>query len=177
MTDSLPRVMVDIETLGLDRHASIISLGAVRFDAGRLGDTFYREISFDSNREHDRSIEQDTWEWWTEDQDVDEEWLRSGDGLAEVLSDFAAWYGNSHEIWANSPSFDCEALEHAFAQVNIIEPWEFYEERDYRTLKNLPIAPELKMNGEEHHALDDAKHQARVAAETLERLQGVMADA
>ena len=172
----LPRIMVDIETLGLDRHTAIISLGAVRFDAGRLGETFYRKINVESNRGRGRSIDQGTWDWWLDDQDADEDWLRSGDDLGDVLPEFAAWYGNADEVWANSPSFDCEALEDAFGQLDYTEPWEFYEERDFRTLKSLPIAPDIEMEGEEHHALDDAKHQAHVASATLKRLQGVSVD-
>jgi hypothetical protein len=168
----LPRVMVDIETLGLTRDAAIISLGAVRFDAGKLGTTFHRQISLASNNRHDRHIDEDTWNWWTEDRGAEESFLRDGDTLEAVLSDFAEWYGEAAEVWANAPSFDCEALEHAYDQIDSPEPWDFYEERCYRTLSALPVAPELEMQGEEHNALDDAFHQARVAKITLQRLEG-----
>jgi DNA polymerase III alpha subunit (gram-positive type) len=174
--ERLSRVMIDIETLGLDRHAAIISLGATRFDAGQLGETFYRKINLPSNNSHDRSIDEDTWDWWLDEQNVDESWLRSGDDLDEVLSDFAAWYGSAEEVWANSPSFDCEVLEHAYGQVNIIEPWEFYEERDYRTLSSLSIAPDPEMTGEEHNALDDAEHQAYVTSVTLNQIRTMTVD-
>jgi len=49
-------------------------------------------------------------------------------------------------------------------------PWEYYDERDYRTLSSLPIAPEVEQDGVEHDALADAKHQAHVAAATLKRI-------
>ena len=171
------RVMVDIETLGLDRHAAIISLGAVRFDAGKMGETFYREVNLESNDAHGRTIDEDTWDWWTDEQGADEATLRAGADLVDVLADFAEWYGDADEIWANSPSFDCELLEDAYAQTPYSEPWEFWEERDYRTLSELPVAPDLEMQGEEHHALDDAKHQAHVAATTLKRLNSVAQEA
>lgn len=145
----------------------------MRFDAGRLGLTFHRQISLESNQALDRSIDQDTWDWWTDEQGADEAFLRDGDDLATVLADFATWYGDAEEVWANAPSFDCEALEHTYGQTEYTEPWEFYEERDYRTLSSLPVAPEFDMDGEEHNALDDAKHQARVAAATLQRLEGM----
>ena len=48
-------------------------------------------------------------------------------------------------------------------------PWAFYEERDFRTLKNLPDAVEVEHEGTEHDALDDAIYQARYALENLRR--------
>jgi hypothetical protein len=58
-------------------------------------------------------------------------------------------------------------LEHAFETVGIDAPWEFYEERDFRTVKELPFAANVARDGVEHDALDDAVYQARVVAQTL----------
>jgi hypothetical protein len=58
-------------------------------------------------------------------------------------------------------------LEAAFDAIGMTEPWEYHQERDVRTLRSLPGVPELEMVGEEHDALDDAKHQARIASEGL----------
>jgi hypothetical protein len=168
--------MVDIETLGLDRDSAIISIGAVRFDAGRLGLTFHRQISLESNRDHGRTVDEGTWDWWIDEQGADESFLREGDDLETVLADFAAWYGNAEEVWANAPSFDCEALEHAYAQTEYNEPWAFYEERDVRTVKNLPGVEEPEFEGTEHNALDDAKHQARLVNRVLGAMEVSHAD-
>ncbi|MFQ3447413.1 3'-5' exoribonuclease domain-containing protein, partial [Escherichia coli] len=46
--------------------------------------------------------------------------------------------------------------------------WEFYQERDYRTLKNLPGRPDIEQENE-HHALADAEYQATVAEQMLDR--------
>jgi DNA polymerase III epsilon subunit-like protein len=177
MTDELDRVMVDIETLGLETGAAIISIGAVRFGPDGLGQTFYRSIDRESCVVVGLEIDQDTLEWWRDQGEVADEVLNGGDELADVLEDFAEWFGTADEVWANSPSFDCEMLEVAYDAVGLVEPWEFYQERDVRTLKALPIAPDFEQDGEEHHALDDAQYQARTVAETLRRLDATEAKA
>lgn len=164
------RVMLDIETLGLDSGCAIVSIGAVRFGAGELGETFYRSISLSSCQEHGLEIDAGTLEWWLDQDETAQTQLAGGDALDEALRDFVDWYGDADEIWANSPSFDCSILSAAFDSVGIEAPWDYWSERDFRTLKKLPVAVEMEQAGTEHDALDDAKHQAHVAAATLKRL-------
>jgi DNA polymerase III epsilon subunit-like protein len=175
MTDSsggsLDRVMVDIETLGLERGAAILSIGAVRFGPGLLGDQYEGHISLSSAQEAGLEIDANTLEWWLDQDEQAREQLTKGIDIREVLRSFSEWYGDADEVWANSPSFDCELLEHAFEAVGMEAPWEFYDERDYRTVKTLPVAPDTDHDGVEHDALDDAKHQAYVAAAALRRLE------
>lgn len=170
------RVMVDIETLGLEPGASIVSIGAVRFDAGEGGDRFRASISLTSCEAAGLTIDAETLEWWLTQNEVAKRQLVGGDPLAEVLEDFAEWYGDADEIWANSPSFDCELLSAAYDAVGLDEPWDFWTERDFRTLSSLEAAPEAEQDGVEHDALDDAVHQAEIAAETLARLEEVSVD-
>lgn len=165
------RVMVDIETLGLETGAAILSIGAVRFGPGFIDDSFEASISLSSCQAYALEIDAGTLEWWLEQGDAAREQLVGGDDLADVLEEFSEWCDGADEVWANSPSFDCEMLEHAYAAVGQEEPWEFYEERCFRTLKELSIAPDIEQDGVEHDALDDAKHQARVASTTLHRLE------
>jgi len=120
------RVMLDIETVGLEIGAAIVEIGAVQFaPGGQIGETFHRSVSLTSS-----------------------------------------------EVWANSPSFDCEQLEHAGEAVGVSMPWEFYQERDVRTLDALPHSVDLDQQGTEHTALDDALYQARVAGAILAELGG-----
>lgn len=168
--DRLDRVMVDIETLGLEPGAAILSIGAVRFGAGQLGETFEETISLTSCQDAGLSIDADTLEWWLDQDEDAQHVLTGGEPLADVLEAFRTWYIGADEIWANSPSFDCEMLECAFDAVGLETPWMFYDERCYRTLQSLPVAPDIDHDGVEHDALDDAEHQAHVAATTLGRL-------
>lgn len=173
-TDETERVMVDIETLGLEPGAAILSIGAVRFDVDGLGDEFYREISLSSCQGAGLEIDAETLDWWLSQDDAVTGILTGGDSLDDVLESFCGWFPKGAEIWANSPSFDCEHLEVAFDAVGMTEPWEFRDERDVRTLRSLPCAVDVEMLGDEHDALDDAKYQARIVAETLRDLHTVI---
>lgn len=170
-TREVDRVMVDIETIGLDTGSVIASIGAVRFDVDGLGDTFTQSVSIASCQAAGLSIDAETLEWWLTQDDAAREQLTGGDDLEDALFEFSNWYHGADEIWANSPSFDCEMLEAAYEAVDAEPPWEFYEERDYRTIASLPIAPDIEQDGVEHDALDDATHQARVVAQTLNHIK------
>jgi len=161
------RVMVDIETMGTERGAAIVSIGAVRFTTSGFDETFHRSISLKSCQDAGLTVDAETLEWWLTQNSEAKEQLVGGDSLRAVLHGFSEWYDGADEIWANSPSFDCELLEAAYDAVGLEEPWEFWEERDVRTVKSLPIANEREHRGVEHDALDDAVHQARVVAKTL----------
>jgi len=170
-SDRMRRVMVDIETLGLKRDSVILSIGAVEFGPAQIGDTFEASISRESCEAAGLTVDQDTLEWWQDQPEKARAVLDGGDELVDVLECFADWAAGLDEIWANSPSFDCEALEYAAEQVDVAVPWDFYQERDYRTLKSLPPTPDKENDGVEHDALDDARHQAWVAATALKRLE------
>jgi len=176
MSDTTPtdtdRVMVDIETLGLDPGTSIISIGAVRFGVDGLGEEFYRTINLTSNEEVGMEIDADTLEWWLNQDDSVTGVLSGGDRLGKVLPAFKMWYDDADEIWAYSPSFDCAHLSYAYDAVGMTAPWTYQDERDCRTLAALPVWPNLDQNGDEHNALDDAKYQARQTAAALRELQG-----
>lgn len=173
MSESIDRVMVDIETLGTDPGCAVISIGAVQFDGDGLGDTFTRSISLSSCQDAGLTIDAGTLEWWLEQDEDAQHVLTGGDDLAGVLRDFTSWMGvvQPDEMWANSPSFDCVILASAFDAVDMDVPWEFWEQRDCRTVKNLPCALDVDHDGTDHDALDDARYQARVVMETLRVMQ------
>jgi len=175
MTDTR-RVMIDIETVGLERGSAIVEIGAVQFEpAAMIGETFHASVSLTSCQEAGLHIDAGTVEWWLGDQpEIAADVLVGGDDLEDALADFVDWYHNvdPHEVWANSPSFDCEMLEYAGEQVGVPMPWDFYQERDVRTLDSLPHGVEMEQDGVEHTALDDAIYQARVASTILHKVSG-----
>lgn len=172
-SDGVDRVMVDIETLGRERGATILSIGAVRFDTEGVYGEFHRSVSRESCETAGLTVEEETLEWWQSQDEAAQQVLEGGERLADVLFEFTDWFEDAEEIWANSPSFDCEILEAAYEAVDLVEPWEFYHERDVRTVKELPIAPELEQDGTEHDALDDAVYQARIVSRTLARMEEI----
>lgn len=168
MTD---RVMVDIETLGLEPGSVILSIGAVRFDDYAVHETFHRNINLKSCQDAGLEIDADTLEWWLGQDENVQHILTGGKDLLIALQDFQSFYDNADEIWAFSPSFDCAHLAEAYARVGLEEPWSYRDERDCRTLVELPGAVDLEQEGNEHDALDDARYQAGVVIKTLENLR------
>ncbi|MFP4218806.1 MAG: 3'-5' exonuclease, partial [Salinarchaeum sp.] len=165
------RVMVDIETLGIEPGAAVLSIGAVTFDTDGIGAQFHRSIDLQSCQDAGLAIDAETLQWWL-DQDGDARAvLTGGDPLADVLAAFTEFVPEDAEVWANGPQFDCEHLEAAYAAVDMDAPWTFRDERDVRTVRALPVAPDVEQDGTEHDALDDAVYQARIVGEALNRLE------
>ena len=169
------RVMLDIETLGTEQGCAILSIGAVRFGLDGHGDEFYRSVDLESCQDAGLEIDANTLEWWLGQDDAVTGVLTGGDNLADVLEDFSSFYGTSDEIWAFSPSFDCDILAAAYDAVGIVPPWKYYEERCCRTLAALPVWPDIEQDGDEHDALDDARYQAWQTAEALRALEVIEA--
>lgn len=178
----MKNVMIDIESLSTQKNATILSIGAVKFDAESLGDEFYFELK----PEQDRHVDPSTALWWAQQSAAFNDGLVKY-GLREVLHHLAGFLdpdcfdkysvqntmmtanfkGN---IWANSPSFDCDIIGDAYKQFDFEPPWKFYREMDVRTIKSFLDKPETpEFVGQKHHALDDAKHQARLVQAFLKK--------
>lgn len=165
--------MVDIETLGTEPGAVILSIGAVKFDEDELGETFYGEITKQSCEDHGLVIEADTLDWWlSQDDDAQEVLTEGGHKLEDVLRGFTTFYEGCETIWANAPTFDCRHLKVAYEAIGWDIPWSFRDERCFRTLKALPgaITEPGDWDGTAHDALDDARWQARVTQLNLREM-------
>lgn len=163
--------MIDIETLGLEPGAAILSVGATEFGPEAMGAEYEASITRESCEAAGLDVDEDTLEWWQSQDEAAREVLQGGEQLADVLPEFFDWLDGADEIWANSPKFDAAMLEAAAEAVELEVPWEFYELRDFRTLSELPMAPDKEQQGVEHDALDDAHHQAWIAATALKRIE------
>lgn len=168
------RLMVDIESLGTDPGAAILSIGAVPFDTDGVDDDagFYVVVDLRSCEDAGLSIDADTLLWWFDQSDEAKSVLSGGGDLGESLEAFADFVDDvdPDEVWANSPSFDCRLLGAAFDAIDADVPWSYWEERDLRTLKNLPgVGDPFPANDDavEHDAFDDAVVQARAASTVL----------
>lgn len=170
-------IMVDLETLGTLPDSVILSIGAVAFDpqTGKLGDEFYTPISKSSCVEAGMRIMPSTLAWWEQQSSGARMALRdaetTGTTLKAALLKFAAWVesqGDDMQVWGNGASFDNAMLQLAYGQLGLDLPWKFYNDRCYRTLKN--IYPHVMLSyrvGTYHNALDDAKTQALHAIDLL----------
>jgi len=164
--------MIDIETLGPEPGCVVLSIGAVRFDPVEgvdQRDTFYTEIDRASSRKAGLEVDPDTLEWW-QNQDPELRPFNGDTTLWVALFNLIEFLDGAEQYWANSPSFDLKILEAAYKAVDLSPPWRYWQWRDVRTIRDLPVAVELTHDGREHHALDDAIHQAREISLTLRRI-------
>jgi exodeoxyribonuclease VIII len=169
-------VMVDLETLGTRPGSAILSIGAVRFDGSNVLARFYRRIDWASWQAAGMTVDAGTIAWWLGQTDTARAELTEGqrEPIDEVLADFAKWLGDGEvKLWGNGAAFDNALLAEAYQMVfGERAPWNFWNDRCYRTMKSLLPEVKLERLGTAHHALDDAESQARHLMEIVRALKG-----
>jgi DNA polymerase III epsilon subunit-like protein len=161
-------IMIDLETLDVLPTASVLTIGAVRFDP--FGDDvndpdcdkFYVKVDLDSCDRYGCTVSQDTVEWWAKQSRAAQDEAFSPEGRIPIESAMDQLYKfcwGGKRVWSHGAGFDVIILENLFRKVGKAIPWSFWEVRDTRTLFDLGIDPKrppvLK-----HHALEDAWNQA-----------------
>lgn len=164
------QVMIDLETLSKKKTALIISIGAVKFNAHEIIDTFYVNITPASARAIGLSIDRDTIDWWKQQSPEAIEALKvDQQDILVALKSFSAWFGpKSLPTWGNGVSFDNVILENAYFAAGLTPPWRYHHERCFRTVSNLFNIQVPKRDGVLHNALDDAKNQTVLLQKILQ---------
>jgi DNA polymerase III epsilon subunit-like protein len=160
-------LMVDLETLGTDPRAVILSIGAVRFTETEIVSKLYLELDIQDQLDHGtRKISPQTLAWWVDQGDDAKRVFSDGPhkhSLAVGLYDLGLFIGSDQDtvnVWSNGAAFDVPILETAYNDVQGGIPWRFYNVRCYRTVKAMyPGVPKPQI-GTAHNALDDALSQA-----------------
>ena len=161
----MQHIMLDIETLDTAPSAVILSIGAVKFDPttnSPLGDKFYKAITVQSNLDAGRTISGNTLSWWMKQDDqaraVFNEPRVSLDVALHALHEF--FDHGDYKVWGNGADFDNVIVKHAFEMMGWKTPWEFWNNRCYRTLKATLKASKMPTFEGKHNALVDACAQA-----------------
>jgi hypothetical protein len=176
--------MIDLETLSTAPDAYILSIGACYFDleTGQIGENLHVKTSFNDTLSHTGHISAATVEWWLKQLKPTQESLLSGNRfiLANVIyqiTSFIRLY-KPKTIWSNGASFDLVILRSAFNSNNYNIPWQYWQERDTRTI--VDIAERLTginakkttpFNGTQHDALADAMHQAQYVSHAYQLIK------
>lgn len=170
-------IMVDLETLGSTPGCSILSIGAVKFDAEGLGSEYYRIIRHNSCPQ--LFEEDDTVAWWNRQAPEARKILDDVKGdkaipLQDALIGFNKFVKLSGirwtTVWGNGSDFDNAILACAYRAAKVQPEWKFWNNRCYRTLKNLHGDVPFNRQGTYHNALDDAKSQAEHAVLILKKM-------
>ena len=180
-------IMVDLETLANESaYPLITSVALVEFDmaSGDILDTFRINIDIASSIQEGFDIAGHNLEWWTETPEkvkVFRDLLVDTVTIREALYQIQMWFHSKKVseiggVWGNSNRFDLGILGRAFNKLFPKRgyPWEFFIERDVRTLMDLyPMInridgtslPDYKtihrnlFKGDFHDPLADCKNQ------------------
>jgi exodeoxyribonuclease VIII len=169
---SLDHVMVDVETLGTGERAVVASVGAVYFTPTTIdeGGGFYEALKWQEQLDRDGTVTEGAIKFWLKQLDKVREPLLRGGGstVSEVLLKLGRWFealpGSSELcVWAKGPQFDLALLESLYRRWDIDPPWRYWQGRDVRTALMLDAAYNVARgaDSDEHHAFDDAVHQAK----------------
>lgn len=156
-------VMLDLETMSTESNAAIASIGAVKFEGDQILDTFYCTIDLKTCKAAGLHFDPETIKWWQQQsKEARAALLVDTVSLTEALNSFSDWYGRkSLPTWGNGAGFDNVLLENAYKALGMKRPWKPWEDRCYRTVKNLFDIPIDKREGTYHNALDDAMTQTK----------------
>ncbi|WP_409254771.1 3'-5' exoribonuclease domain-containing protein, partial [Escherichia coli] len=178
---------VDLETMGKNPDAPIISIGAIFFDpqTGDMGPEFSKTIDIDTAG---GVIDRDTIKWWlkqsreaqsailTDEIPLDDALLQLREFIDENSDGFFV------QVWGNGASFDNVILRRSYVRQEIPCPWRYHNDRDVRTIVELGKAIDfdartaIPFEGERHNALDDARYQAKYVSAIWQKLIPNQAD-
>ena len=155
--------MLDLETLGNRPGSVLVAIGAVKFGNGEILDEFYMRIDAESCVQLGLEMDVSTVMWWLQQAEGPRmEITKLGVHICEALIEFSQWVADPDaEMWGNGAAFDNVMLAAAYHAAFKPAPWKFWNDRCYRTMKNLHPHVAMAREGEHHHALDDARYQAR----------------
>lgn len=159
-------LMLDIETLDNKPNSAILSVGAVYFDKSGLGKEFYINIDLEDSIKHGFDFNADTFYWWMSQSNESQKALISdrvkvSDALIQLkrfIIHNSDW--EKLKVWGNGSDFDNVILSNAFNKISPITPWNFWNNRCFRTFVDVTGAERVKPTTA-HNALDDAKAQAQ----------------
>lgn len=159
---------IDLETLDVIPSATILSLGAVKFDPFSESEPhseLYLKIQIDDQDRLGRSTSDSTIAWWSkQDPKIMEETFDQTDAITvkEALQQLNKWCVGVDEFWGQGYGFDFTMLEDMYRSIGKPIPWQFWQVMDSRTItKRMPRDPRKDMQSDLHNALADAYYQAK----------------
>lgn len=167
-------VMIDIETLSTQTNASIVSIGAIKFNRNdskledidtlkKNGKTFYERITRSSCDCLNLHVDTATISWWRkQSKESQYEAFYNTDriSIVEALKKLSFFLSDCDKFWSQG-SFDYNVLENVYNKANITIPWKFWQIRDSRTIFDFTGVDIKKINysGIAHNSLDDCYKQ------------------
>lgn len=161
-------LMIDLETLDVRPTATVLTIGAVKFDPFSLetekptADRLYIKVDIDSCHALGCTVCDATIEWWSRQSEQAQQEAFDPAGRVDVRNAIDQLYRfawGCHRVWSHGAGFDVVICEHLYKQVGRAAPWQYWQVRDTRTMFDLGIDP-ARPPVLKHHALEDAWNQA-----------------
>jgi DNA polymerase III epsilon subunit-like protein len=161
-------VMIDLETLDTTPTATVLTIGAVKFDpfddtiSKDPVDNLYIKVDIDSCDKLGLTTSQSTIDWWSRQDPKAQDEAFSTEGripIHEAMNQLYKFCWGAQRVWSHGSAFDIIICEHIFAKLSKAVPWNFWQVRCTRTLFDIGINPE-RVSVTAHHALSDAIDQA-----------------
>jgi len=180
-------IVLDLETLSTQPDALVLSIGAVALNKhGQVLPASDFHLAVDQHEQHKRRhTDPDTVAWWKQNT-CDQAKAASFSAptarqafvtnALDAFSDYVDLWASRTSvcIWGNGCSFDNVILGSLYQDWHKTAPWKYWNDRDMRTIT--AIFPALKLipfEGIKHHALFDAKHEAKQLAKAIPLLQSL----
>ena len=172
-------LMLDLETLGTTPGCVVLSIGAVEFDLNGIKGEFHAHIDTDSSTALGLQVDARTAMWWIDQSKEAQNALLQADTfpIQDVLNAFNDTFEwKDLKIWANGASFDFPILEATYKAASRTVPWKYYNQMDFRTMKNLVPKDSYELlrvrPDTAHDALNDATAQAQTLINIIKWING-----
>lgn len=185
-------LMIDIETMGTQINAAVLSIAAVQFypvsteeESEQVEkDRFYEKIDpvCYKNTRNCFSMDVETIKWWTKQKtEVMQEAWSGTNNIEKVINDLLLWINSKCSnkrdlrVWSHGKEFDLPILENVIRFVGQNVPWSMINTRDTRTIYDIPILrvfPEF-IDGDEfppHHPVGDCLSQIRALRHAFQEI-------
>lgn len=157
-------IMLDLETMGNGSRAAIIAIGAVAFDHTGVKDCFYATVDLESSMRVGMECDASTIMWWMQQSEQARGAFKNAtnETIEQALTAFSEFCQRNDVagMWGNGAAFDNAILSSAYRLCRMQQPWKFWNDKCYRTIKAFYPGVQLVRKGTHHNALDDARSQA-----------------
>jgi exodeoxyribonuclease VIII len=136
----MAQIMLDLETFGTRPGAAIWQIGACEFDlqSGRLGRAIQIDVDPGTCQLIGLGIDAETVKWWMQQsQSARARMANATKHVSVALNEFSEWVKEDSQVWGNGAGFDQVLLREAYLRAGRPTPWQFWNDRCFRTIKNL----------------------------------------
>jgi len=170
-------LMIDIETFGTSKDSVVVSIAAVPFNDNEISDKHYFHVlPIQTQLELGRTIDQDTWNWWSEQHTNPISKPSLGNNIIPYMVELSSFIldvmGDNErdfKIWANPPQFDISILEDLYQTADKPAVWNPRQMCDVRTVKKTLGTDGFSdvINPDAHNPIEDCIYQIKIVQKYL----------